>query len=80
MQTKRQSFVEALTNAVISYLVVVFAGVVVYPLYGMHPSLADNFQLTAVFTVISIIRSYLVRRFYNWRHHEPRSTNASPTD
>lgn len=60
------SFVEALTNVTIGYFVAVGSQIIIFPFFGIHIPFADNFKMGAWFTLISIIRSYGVRRFFNW--------------
>ena len=39
----------------------------IFPLYGFSTlSLTENVQIVTIFTIISMVRSYLVRRFFNW--------------
>jgi len=38
--------------------------VLVFPVFGLQASLADNLLIGAVFTVVSIGRSYLLRRVF----------------
>ena len=64
-QSRLFSFIEALTNVFIGYLVAILAQVFIFPLYGIHISLSEDFQIATFFTVISLIRSYLLRRFFN---------------
>lgn len=69
MQTKRQSTVEAIAGTVLGYLIGVAAGQwVIFPVFGIRPTLAANAELTLCFTAFSLVRSYLVRRFFNWLH------------
>lgn len=42
---------------------------VLAPHFGYEVTLADNFQLTLIFTLVSIVRSYLWRRLFNWLQH-----------
>ena len=69
MQTRLQSLIESCINVSIGYVVALLAQFAVFPLYGMQVSLSTNLQIGAWFTVISIARSYCVRRAFNWRHH-----------
>ena len=39
------------------------------PLFGLHVSVADNFAIGAIYTVISIARSYVIRRWFNAHLH-----------
>lgn len=65
MQTRRESLVEAFWNTATGYLISVLVQVWVFPLYGVHLGLGENMQLVAIFTFVSIVRSYLWRRYYN---------------
>jgi len=40
---------------------------VIKPLYGIEVSLFQNLEITAIFTVFSVTRSYVVRRFFTKR-------------
>jgi len=41
---------------------------VIYPCFGIHVPFRTNLWIGLWFTLVSLVRSYLVRRFYNWRH------------
>jgi hypothetical protein len=64
-QTKLQSFIESITNVAIGYLVALFSQIIIFPFYGISISITDNLMIGAWFTVISIARSYLIRRYFN---------------
>lgn len=68
MQTRVQSMIESMSNVVVGYGVALAAQVAVFPLFGWQPSLAVNAKISAVFTVVSLLRSYALRRFFNWIH------------
>jgi len=63
-QSRRMSFVEAIANVAVGYGVAVTTQVLVFPVFGLQASLADNLLIGAVFTVVSIGRSYLLRRVF----------------
>ena len=65
MQSKKHSALEAVANVAIGYLVSVAANVVVLPLFGYAVSVADGFAIGLVFTAISLVRSYVLRRAFN---------------
>ena len=65
MQSKRHSALEAVANVAIGYLISVAANVVVLPLFGYAVSVADGFAIGLVFTAISLVRSYVLRRAFN---------------
>ena len=68
MQTKLQSAIESGVNILIGYLVALASQLIVFPQFGINIPLTDNLLIGFWFTVISLIRSYLVRRYFNKRH------------
>ena len=65
MQSKVDSFKESLCNIAIGYAVAFLSQLLVFPLVGVDATYSQNFKIGFYFTVISLIRSYLVRRFFN---------------
>ena len=65
MQTKTQSLIESCINILIGYFVALLSQVAIFPLFNIHVSLGDNLLIGLYFTVVSLFRSYLVRRFFN---------------
>jgi len=65
MQSRWLSFVEAITNIVVGYGLAVLTQIIVFPLFGLHASLGENFLLAMIFTCISLIRGYTLRRVFN---------------
>ena len=63
-QSRVMSLVEVMTSSLIGFVVSIFANWAVLPLFGMHPSFSQSMRITLIFMVISIIRAYLVRRFF----------------
>jgi hypothetical protein len=59
------SAVEAVTNVLVGYGIAVVTQVLVFPLFGLTASLGDNLLLGIVFTAVSLIRSYALRRVFN---------------
>ena len=66
MQSRRASLTEAIANVTIGYIIAVLAAHTVLPWFGMVASVSDSAQIAAVFTAISLVRSYVVRRAFNW--------------
>jgi hypothetical protein len=65
MQTKLSSITEAFANVILGYLVAVTANYFVLPLFGYDVSMLDSAGIGIIFSMISIIRSYLLRRLFN---------------
>ena len=39
----------------------------IFPLFDLHPTIFENFQIALIFTVVSMTRSALWRRFFRKR-------------
>lgn len=65
MQTQKQSFIEAITNTAVGFGISLAATFVVFPLVGVATTPFKNVLITIFFTVISILRGYIVRRWFN---------------
>ena len=68
MQTRVQSLIEAWSNIAVGYGLAILTQIVVFPLYGMKVDLLGNVQIGIIFTGISLIRSYSLRRIFNRWH------------
>lgn len=66
-QTRLESLIEALINVVIGFGINWTANMLVLPLFGFHVTGGQAFGIGLVFTVISIARSYAIRRWFNGR-------------
>ena len=68
MQSRRQSLIEAITNVMVGYALAVITQIVVFPWFGLQVSFGDNLAIGALFVMISLLRSYALRRiFERWR-------------
>ena len=65
MQTKFHSFIEVMTSTLIGYFVAILSQIVIFPMFDIITTTSDNFIIAGWFTVISIIRGYVVRRWFN---------------
>jgi hypothetical protein len=63
-QSRSASMIEAGANVLVGYLVALAAQQLVFPLFGIHTSLAQDSAIAAVFTLFSLARSYLLRRLF----------------
>ena len=66
-QTRLGSLIEACINVAIGFWVNFAANLVILPLFGWHVTVTQNLALGAIYTGISIARSYAVRRWFNAR-------------
>ena len=65
MQSRLGSLLETCAGIGIGFVVSVAITAVVMPAYGHAVTLVNNLQITMIFTVASVVRSYYVRRFFN---------------
>ena len=63
-QSRFMSLVVSVTNMVVGYGVAVATQILIFPVFGLHTTLAQNLKIGAVFTVVSIARSYVLRRLF----------------
>ncbi len=64
-QSKKQSFLESMSSTGIGFIVSLVSTFIVFPMVGIESNFKVNLQVTLYFTIISILRGYLVRRFFN---------------
>ncbi|MBN8533833.1 MAG: hypothetical protein J0L51_07050 [Rhizobiales bacterium] len=64
MQTRRASLVEAVVNVAVGFWVAVGVQALVFPLFGIATSSGTELSIAAIFTAVSIARSYLMRRLF----------------
>jgi hypothetical protein len=69
MQSKLGSLIESGVNILIGYFVALISQIVLFPFFDIYISLETNLYIGAWFTLISLIRSYIVRRWFNARIH-----------
>ena len=65
MQTKKQSFIESLTSTTIGIIIGIVLNLTILPIFGYPVSLSDSLWISVIFTIVSIIRSYVIRRWFN---------------
>jgi len=67
-QSRRHSAIEAILNIFIGIGVAYCAQLIVFPWFDIHISHSANLGITLIFTIVSFIRSYFVRRLFNKLH------------
>ena len=63
-QSRGMSLVEAVANVVVGYGVAVVTQILIFPIFGLHATLVQNLKMGLVFTVVSLGRSYALRRLF----------------
>lgn len=65
MQTKKNSLIESVTNVAVGYVIAILSQLIIFPLFNVNVSFLNNLLIGVWFTIISIIRSYTIRRIFN---------------
>lgn len=63
-QSKRASLAEAVINTIVGYGIAVSSQMLIFPLFGFHLGIGQSLTMGLIFTVISIVRSYSLRRVF----------------
>ena len=67
-QSRAMSLVEAVANVIVGYGVAVVTQILIFPVFGLHATLAKNLKMGVIFSFVSIARSFALRRlFERWR-------------
>ncbi len=69
-QTKLESLAEVLINVAIGWGIAFITQLIVFPLFGIHVPLSSQFWISVIFTIVSIIRGYVIRRWFNAGIHK----------
>jgi hypothetical protein len=64
-QTKKQSIIESITQTVIGLVTSFLIQLIIYPILNIPVTFSQNLIITFVFFLASILRGYLIRRFFN---------------
>ena len=65
-QTRKHSAIEAVVNVLIGYWVSFLTQLAIFPIFGIKISLVQNLWIGVIFTVVSLVRSYALRRLFNY--------------
>ena len=66
-QSKFHSFIEACTTVGSGMIVALAIQLLIFPLYNIQITMFENIQLVIIFTTTSLLRVYIIRRFFNKR-------------
>ncbi len=61
-QSRLMSLVESLANVLVGFGVAVATQIAVFPLFGLTVTITENLLIGLIFTAVSIVRSYALRR------------------
>ena len=63
-QSKLASLIESVVNVFIGFGVAVCAQLAVFPMFGVYASLSQGLGIGAAMTLVSVARSFLLRRLF----------------
>jgi hypothetical protein len=63
-QTRLMSLVETMANVGVGYGIAVLAQLVVFPWFGLPARVGDALAIGGIFTAVSIVRSFVLRRVF----------------
>jgi uncharacterized protein YacL len=64
-QTKLHSVIESITQTLIGVIISIIVQVILYPLLDIPVTFKQNLIITTVFFILSIVRGYFIRRYFN---------------
>jgi hypothetical protein len=65
MQSKKNSIIESVTNTVIGLVTSFIIQLIIYPILNISVNINQNIIITFVFFTASVLRGYLIRRYFN---------------
>jgi len=77
-QLKRHSAAEAVMNTASGFAISYAAGFFIFPTLGWQVTPEQNLAAVSFYTAISVVRSYLWRRAFNWWHHRQKGPLPCP--
>ena len=63
-QSRFMSLVEAIANVAVGYGVAVVTQILIFPVFGLHTTLGQNLKMGGIFTIVSLARSFALRRLF----------------
>ncbi|MHB1100439.1 MAG: DUF7220 family protein [Burkholderiales bacterium] len=66
-QSRLESLMESVANICIGYGIALASQLALFPRFGIHIPLSTNLWIGFWFTLISLVRSYALRRWFNAR-------------
>ena len=78
MQSRFNSFLETTANITIGYLVALLSQLLIFPHFGINLPLSSNLLIGGWFTLISFLRGYILRRWFNGLHFRKAKPSNGP--
>lgn len=78
-QSRLMSLAEAIANVIVGYGVAVLTQLLVFPWFGLPTHVSDALGIGAIFTGVSVIRSFALRRVFETCIPKPEPSGQSAT-
>lgn len=75
MQSKKHSLYESFLNVLVGYAVAILSQIIIFPFFDINMTISQNLLIGLYFTIISVIRSYFLRRLFNKILHRKYNAN-----
>jgi hypothetical protein len=69
MQSRRQSLIESAVNILAGIGISLLTQITIFPWFCIEIKFHDQLIISGIFTIVSLARSYLIRRYFNWKNH-----------
>lgn len=76
-QSPLASFLERLANVTAGYVVALLVQAIAYPQFGIVTNLSQDATIAAMFTIASLVRSFLLRRTFEFITRRNQVSKAS---
>lgn len=63
-QSRLMSMVESVANVLVGYGVAVATQILIFPVFDLHTTLVQNLKMGGIFTIMSLVRSFALRRMF----------------
>ena len=63
-QSRLGSFVEAIANVIVGYVLAIVTQLLVFPLFGLEAALGTHFAIGMAFVAVALVRGYVLRRLF----------------
>ena len=67
---KRKHFLETIIDIGSGYVIAVVMQILIFPLFGIQTSFFNMLIIGGVFMSMSMLRSWLWRRYFHWRFYD----------
>lgn len=62
-QTRRQAIIESWINILVGFILNFGINLLILPMLGITLALGDNFFIGCIYTAVSVVRSFMIRRY-----------------